>query len=1149
MDRQVFELNRQYARQRALKRVIAMLCVFVMLFTVNSLKMVAQTLSRVPMCGLKSHQHKAKCYDDSGALICGKQAHRHTDACYQESPTIEVDLADDLVLDQGVSADNLALDLDAGDLLLDDGQIAPAPAAEENKVAETPSYSLGSKALLSRIIRETGLKVRLNKIREVGIVDNDGSQAGLVEIKKLKGGDYRIVALLDFAQVDLALVLADEVVLVKLVDGVGAASDTSAKKGEDAPEQTEVGGLASNQTEAEQPEPTEQPAGPVEEATAVAVAEAEQPEQPSDETLVTEEQPPIEEQTEAVVAEKQQSEQPMEQGQDEQPAAPIEEETQEEQSTVDDAQVKETAPAVKEAQVEETAPAVEDAQAEEIAPAMEDAQAEEAAPAVENAQVEEAAPAVEDTQDGQPVDEQTVPTVEDRLAAVEDVPGEELVAQDAGVEPPVVEEAQAEQTAEDQIDAADIELDVHAEEVTTPAGEVPAAVEEGIDPAGETSAPAEEQQSEAEAVPVDREDESTQLEEMPLGEEAQGEDKQAGGAGAEAEPTEIEVEGAEEEQDEAEQSEATFAAGSRMIEVNDSVVTLSWPEEAHIPDDVVIAISEIEMGSPEYDLLYYQALAELPEPEQAVTQVMRFFDITLYTSDGVKIEPDAPVNVVVSVNETVDGSVNALHCEEVGAPMEAVEANAEGEGVAFDAPSFSVYGVNYSKPAEEAAVNNEVRVDLSSVDTMAAATVEGKGVTLSISDLLEGRDDAVQSDVDGQVDTQAFVREAKVAASTDVQVADGQITLSADAMERATVSLQMETTDISDDYITTVTTHTVDIVLSDYAGRTGETVGEGVTVVALGENSLPADAKASVAENVEVPQSVEVAENESAAAFDINLTNGNGDAITGPVAVTVMPSDLNVLADLPEGATATGIQYTLIHVRDDGSTETVDLPESAVVVDENGDVRSFSFETEGFSTYVLKYTVDFEYTDPTTGEAFAWSWDGRGSYPVADIMAQIGVAGEISDVSLARTVDAGGPENSLYLEEKEDGWYLTSEEAFEDTFELTVVVDGASCVIVVTDEQVPHTTDLNALLTDIDITNNSDESVIQSGKKIVVDLTQTYDFAFTFQENPGLQFNNDSTLVYIVPEGVDLQAMAPATVYDRCGRPHGHREHLSGGRG
>jgi hypothetical protein len=271
-----------------LKRVIAMLCVFVMLFTVNSLKMVAQTLSRVPMCGLKSHQHKAKCYDDSGALICGKQAHRHTDACYQESPTIEVDLADDLVLDQGVSADNLALDLDAGDLLLDDGQVAPAPAAEENKVAETPSYSLGSKALLSRIIKETGLKVRLKNIREVGIVDNDGSQAGLVEIKKLKGGDYRIVALRDFDRVDLAIVLADEVVLVKLVDGVGDSSDATAKNDIKASEQTEAGGLTSNPSEPEQPGPTEQP---------VVEERSEQPaEQPVEGTDGGEEQP--DEQTE-----------------------------------------------------------------------------------------------------------------------------------------------------------------------------------------------------------------------------------------------------------------------------------------------------------------------------------------------------------------------------------------------------------------------------------------------------------------------------------------------------------------------------------------------------------------------------------------------------------------------------------------------------------------------------------------------------------------------------------------------------------------------------------------------------------------------------------------------------------------------------------
>ena len=105
MEKQIMELNKRYARKKMLQRFVAPLCVFVMLFTVNSLKMVAQTLSRKPMCGLKEHQHKAKCYDSAGNLICGKVEHQHTDACYQESPTLEIEddsairVNDDLALD------------------------------------------------------------------------------------------------------------------------------------------------------------------------------------------------------------------------------------------------------------------------------------------------------------------------------------------------------------------------------------------------------------------------------------------------------------------------------------------------------------------------------------------------------------------------------------------------------------------------------------------------------------------------------------------------------------------------------------------------------------------------------------------------------------------------------------------------------------------------------------------------------------------------------------------------------------------------------------------------------------------------------------------------------------------------------------------
>ncbi|MBQ3327518.1 MAG: hypothetical protein IJG86_07120, partial [Clostridia bacterium] len=450
----------------------------------------------------------------------------------------------------------------------------------------------------------------------------------------------------------------------------------------------------------------------------------------------------------------------------------------------------------------------------------------------------------------------------------------------------------------------------------------------------------------------------------------------------------VATEAGEEEDDE----EVVYTAGSREISVNDSIVTLTWPAEAKIPEDVVITIEEIEKGTEDYDLLYHQALAELPEPEQAVTQVMRFFDITLFDADGSKIEPAASVSVVVTVNETVESDVAALHCEEVGAPMETVDANAEGESVAFDAPSFSVYGVNYSKPAEEEVVSSQVQVDLSRVDTMGAATVDGMSVSLSVADLLAGTDDAVESTVDSTVDAEQFVAEATVS-SADVTVENGTITLPADALDKATVQLSVETKETSKDYITTVTTHTVDIVLSDYAGRTEEATGDGVTVTAVGENSLPADAKASVVENVAVPESVEVGENESATAFDINLTNSNGDTISGPVAVTVMPTELNVLADLPEGAVAKNVVYTLVHVHDDGTVENVELPADAVVVDENGRVESFSFETESFSTYVLKYTVDFYYGDAE------YHMGGFGQILLSELFAALDIEVLLSDIA------------------------------------------------------------------------------------------------------------------------------------------------------
>ena len=75
-----------YARKGKLRRIIAILSAFVLFFTMNTLKFQADTLQRIPMCGLEEHVHTDDCYAEDGSLICGLEAHEHTDACYQQRP-------------------------------------------------------------------------------------------------------------------------------------------------------------------------------------------------------------------------------------------------------------------------------------------------------------------------------------------------------------------------------------------------------------------------------------------------------------------------------------------------------------------------------------------------------------------------------------------------------------------------------------------------------------------------------------------------------------------------------------------------------------------------------------------------------------------------------------------------------------------------------------------------------------------------------------------------------------------------------------------------------------------------------------------------------------------------------------------------------
>ena len=393
------------------------------------------------------------------------------------------------------------------------------------------------------------------------------------------------------------------------------------------------------------------------------------------------------------------------------------------------------------------------------------------------------------------------------------------------------------------------------------------------------------------------------------------------------------------------------------------------------------------------------------------------------------------------------------------AESEEGEETEEGEGA--EATDETAEGGEAQ--AETAAPDISVTVDLSSVDLMSAASIEADTVKLSVADLLTGADDAIEVDGELTVDAETFADNADVASAENVEVESGMITLSAEALESGVVILELTTETMPEPGTQTegeaeaqpepaaegegegeiegetegealpepaaepapiVTTQKVEIHLTGYTGRTTEEINSDptVTIVPAEGNSLPADAFANVKE-VEAPAELKEQEEpqenlvQDAVAYDITITNDNDDEIseTGEVAVTLSTPDLNVLESIPEGMAPGEIALELYHVHDDGTTELVE--DAEFETDDAGNVLSVSFSADSFSTYVVKYTVDFHYV--VNGQIFEFAIAG-GGYVSFEALAEAlqlaqGEAAEFGEMNLGgegEAVDVNGIEIS-----------------------------------------------------------------------------------------------------------------------------------------
>ena len=195
-------------RRRLAKRAVALLSVVVVFFTMNQTKFMADTLERVPTCGLEEHAHTEDCLDEAGENACGIEEHAHTDACFQARPVKDAAEEEDLALESFIpEAELLAAQAD-------EAAIEVEAAADEYRFAIEDR----SPVLLSEVLAAVELAVE--GIQEVGQVVDEAHPEGMIRLERLEDGDLAIYAMRSFDVVELAIITEKDFFIVALTDAV-----------------------------------------------------------------------------------------------------------------------------------------------------------------------------------------------------------------------------------------------------------------------------------------------------------------------------------------------------------------------------------------------------------------------------------------------------------------------------------------------------------------------------------------------------------------------------------------------------------------------------------------------------------------------------------------------------------------------------------------------------------------------------------------------------------------------------------------------------------------------------------------------------------------------------------------------------------------
>ena len=126
---------------------------------------------------------------------------------------------------------------------------------------------------------------------------------------------------------------------------------------------------------------------------------------------------------------------------------------------------------------------------------------------------------------------------------------------------------------------------------------------------------------------------------------------------------------------------------------NTYTVSVTYGPEAKIPEGATLLVEEV-FEPDQYEEYLSEAERAISNEERVA--FARFFDISILFN-GTQIQPAAPVEVKIEINETLTENTQAIH---FGDTVELIDTELEDNSVTFSAAGFSVYGVVLTETIE-----------------------------------------------------------------------------------------------------------------------------------------------------------------------------------------------------------------------------------------------------------------------------------------------------------------------------------------------------------------------------------------------------------------------------------------------------------------